>query len=109
MPASSAYSLPEARAPRVPRAACMVGSSKSFFCAGAKQAQITSDSGRASLWFIILSLIIALRFAGARRRCFREALVVGDLREDIGGSATWAAIDLQKESAPHQLHVVQPL
>jgi hypothetical protein len=47
------------------------------------------------LWFIILSLIIAP--------------VMGVLREDVVGSAAWAAIDLQKQSAPHQLHVVQPL
>ncbi len=61
------------------------------------------------MWVIILSLIIALRFAGACRRCFREAPVMGVLRKDIGGSAAWAAIDLRKQSAPHQVHVVQPL
>src|ERR1700677_77903 len=98
MPASSAYSLPEARAPRVPRAACMVGSSKSLCCAGSEQAQIRRDSGRTSLWFIILSLIIALRCVGALCPNVPEVAVVAIFRKKVGGAAAWAAIELQKKA-----------
>src|SRR5580658_2151545 len=108
MPACSAYSLPEARAPRVPRAACRVGSSKSLCCAGAEQTQMRRDSGTASLWFIILSLIIALRFAGALRAPVREVAVMAVLKEKVDGSAAWTAIDGEEESPAHQLHLAQP-
>src|SRR5271165_4195696 len=97
MPASSAYSLPEARAPLVPRAACMVGSSKSLRCAGAEQAHIKSTSGRAGVCFIILSLIIALGWT--ERPTFGE---------QVGGSAAWAAVNREQVPPVHQLQVVQP-
>src|SRR5271166_2150206 len=97
MPASSAYSLPEARAPLVPRAACMVGSSKSLRCAGAEQAHIKSTSGRAGVCFLILSLMIALGWT--ERPTFGE---------QVGGSAAWAAVNREQVPPVHQLQVAKP-
>src|SRR5579862_4211786 len=112
MPACSAYSLPDARAPLVPRAACMVGNSKSLRCAKVEEAQSRIKSGRASLCFIA-SLIIALGLGvgdyGLGRVDRRlEMTIVPVFREKIGCPAVGAAIHPREKSPSHQLHLVQP-